>query len=288
MVVGRRESSGSSKRNSYDSGLASLRKEQEELEQRIAELNILSSSQNDSYFAQQQYLAVATARQTMTTLKVPGGRGSGSGDGDQGSINEAISSSGVSSSGHGGFMPKSGSYRSEFSLSNFPSPPPVTFRKSTYYTDPTGRNSIITTAAKAMTFSESSQDTVTRAPFVRKKRPSTAFVSNTIVPKDKEKEEEAKRPTASTSRTPGGEEMEFGDLRSLRQTREGRMEGRLTSFPSTFRDSLASSTGDSQQIARIVSSYSRRGSGNSTSVGQGALRAGKQLDVTSFIGGEAI
>lgn len=280
LVVERRSSTDSSKRNSYDSGMERLRKEQEELDRSIAELNMFSSSQNASYFPPQQ----SGGRPTITLKVPPGGRESASGDGDQGFGNEPISSSGVSSSG--AFMPKSGSYRSEFSLSNFPSPPHITFRMSSYYPDLTARNSINTAIANAAASlgspSSGSQDTVARAPFVRNKRPMTVSISNTIVPEvGKDKEEEK-----VTLQAPAGEETEFWDPRLLRYAPEERMEGRLASVPSTLRDSAVNSISDGQQVAQIVSAYSGRDSDGSTVVGQGALKAGKGLDVTSFIGGE--
>ena len=290
LVVEQRSSSGSSKRDSYDSGLARLKKEQEELDRSIAELNMLSVSQNASYFARLQNSAAASTRRPMPTLIVPPTRrGSGSGDGEHIFVNEAISSSGVSSSG--AFMPKSGSYKSEFSLSNFPSPPLMTFRASSYYPDSAERNSIFG-AAKASTSSStpssSSQGTVARAPFVRKKRPVTVSVSNTIVPEaGKDKDKDAEPSTVGTPQPLAGEEREFWHLKLLRQRPEGRTDGPLASFPSTFRDSRASSISGGQQVARRASSYSRRSSDGTTVVGQGTIKAGKRLDVTSFIGGES-
>ena len=302
LIMERRSSSGSYKRDSYDSGLARLKKEQEELDRSIAELNMFSSSQNPSYFAQQQNLATGSRRPQRPTLTVPSGpRRSSNGDGEQSFINEAFSSSGVSSSG--AMILKSGSYKSDFSLSHFPSPPIVTFRASSYYADPAERerNSILMTAAKASTSSGTSSSgsgTAANVSSARKKREMTVSASNTIIPevnkdmgseKDKESEKVAEPSTVATPQTRAGEETVFRDLTSLRKTPEAKMEGRLepASFPSTIRDSRASSISGDQQLARILSSYAKRGSG-STIIGQGALKAGKQLDVTSFIGGESI
>jgi len=267
LIVEQKSSPSSSKRNSYDSGLARLKKEQEELERSIAELNMFSSSQNASYFSRQRSFAVASSR---PTLSVPPRRTSSSGGGEPSFINEAMSSSGVSSTA--AFAPKSGSYRSEFSLSNFPSPPVLTFRPSSYYPDPAERSSIIIAAAKASnssgTPSPGSQGTAGRAPFVRKKRPR-------VIPQSSK--EGAEPTTVGNPRPLAGEET---DLKLLERIPDGRTEERLASVPSTFRDSRATITSDGQQVARILSSYSRRGSGDSTAVGQGAL------NVTSFIGGE--
>ena len=221
LVVERSPSSGSSKRNSYDSGLARLKKEQEELERSIAELNMFSTSQNAVYFAQQQGLAGASARRPMPTLSVPPRRrGSSSGDGEPGFNNEAISSSGVSSTAV--FAPKSGSYRSEFSLSYFPSPPILTFRASSYDPDFSERNSTIVATAKAPTSSgtpsSSSQGTTAIAPFVRKKRPMT-------VPELSK--EEVERATVGNPRTPAGEETVFLGL-AITETNTRRAGGRET------------------------------------------------------------
>lgn len=278
LVVERRSSSGSSKRNSYDSGLARLKKEQEELERSIAELNVFSTSQDASYFARQPDFAVTSVRRPMPTLSVPPRRrGSSSGDGEPCFSMEAISSSGVSSTA--AFAPKSGSYRSEFSLSNFPSPPLLTFRASSYDPDSSERISVIIATTKASTPSDtrssSSQGTTPRAPFVRKKRPMTVQFSK----------EEAER-TVGNLQTLAGEETEFWDLKLLKRILEGRTEGRLVGVPSSFRDSRASLSSGGQQVSRIVSSYTRRGSSGSTAVGRGTLKDGRQLDVTSFIGGE--
>jgi hypothetical protein len=185
--------------------LARLKKEQEELERSIAELNMFSTSQNASYFTRQQSFAVANARRPIPTLSVPPGRrGSSSGDGELGFSNEAISSSGVSSIA--AFAPKSGSYRSEFSLSNFPSPPLMTFRMSSFYPGPAERNSTLIASAKASTSSDSrssgSQGTAVRASFVRKKRPMA-------VPEFSKEKEAAERPTIGNPQTLAGEETEF-------------------------------------------------------------------------------
>ena len=289
LIVERRSSSGSSKRNSYDSGLERLKKEQEELDRSIAELNMFSSSQNPSYFTQQQNLPVASGRPLRPTLTVPSGpRRSSNGDGEQGSVNGAISSS-VSSSG--AFALKSGSYKSEFSLSNFPSPPAVTYRASSYYPDPAERNSIFMAATKASTSSgTSSQDTAARAPFVRKMRPMTVSVSSTIVPelsKDTGKPGVAETSTVDTRQTLAGEQTEFWDSPLLRKAPKARADGTLASLASPIRDSRASSINGGQQVPRVVSPYSRRGSDGSIIIGQGALKVGKELDVTSFIGGES-
>jgi len=169
----------------------------------------------------------------------------------------------------------------------------MTFRGSDYYADSAELISIIAAAAaKASTSSDTAssgpQGAVAKAPFVRKKRTLTASGSNTIVTNmGMEEEEKEKEPTVSASQAPEREEAELRDLKPLRRAPEGRMEERLASIPFTFRDSLASSIGGGQQVAQIVSSYTRRGSDDSTVVGQGALKAGKQLDVTSFLGGQS-
>lgn len=251
QVLERRSSGGSSRRDSYDSGLARLKKEQEELERSIAELNRFS--QNALYFSRQQDFTADSAGRPMPTLSIPSGRRvSGNGDGEPSFINTAISSSGVSSIA--AFVPKSGSYRSEFSLSNFPSPPVLTFRMSGYDPDSTERNSMtVAAAAKASTSSgtpsSSDQSTVTKAQVVRKKRPMMVPELN---------KEEAERPT----------------------------EERVAGVPSTFRASRTSLTSSDRRVSRIVSSYSKRVSSDSPAVGQGALKDGRELDVTSFIGGE--
>src|SRR5258706_7003709 len=67
---------------------------------------------------------------------------------------------------------------------------------------------------------------------------------------------------------------------------DGRVGERQARVPSTFRASHASLTSSGRQVSRIVSSYSKRVSSDSPAVGQGALKDGRQLDVTSFIGGE--
>ena len=231
LIVEQRSSSGSSKRYSYDSGLARLKKEQEELERSIAELNMFSSSQTALYLSREQDFTVASTGRPMPTLSIPPGRGgSGSGDGEPSFINEAISSSGVSSIA--AFVPKSGSYKSEFSLSNFPSPPVLTFRASSFDPNSSERNSMtIKASTSSDTPSSGSQGAATRAS-------------------------------------------------------EGRVEERPAGVPSTFRASHASLTSSGRKVSRIMSSYSKRASSDSPAVGQGALKDGRQLDVTSFIGGE--
>jgi hypothetical protein len=293
IIVEQRSSSGSSRRNSYDSGLARLRKEQEELDRSIAELGNFASSHNDSYFTRQQYLAGARARRPLPTLKIPD-RGSGCGDGQHGFCSEAISSSGVSNTCHGTIVPKSPSHRSEFSISYFPSPPTATSLGSGYDNGSTERTPVITVAANAPASSlEASssgpQGAAAKAPPVRKKRPLPISVSSYLVPggvneEEKEKEQQADWPTTSIPQAPPGEEVEFQASRSLRQTPDDR---RLARLPSTFWDSVTSSVGGSPHVAQIVSSYSKRSSDGSTIVGQGALKTVKQLDVTSFIGGKS-